>query len=1014
MDASRLHSPAGSIAALALAFAASGCFPGAKHEVTPQRPVIRAFTATPGSILPGGTAQLSWLVIDATSLSIDPGVGTVTGTTVAVTPAVTTTYTLTATSAAGSSTASATVIVVVAPAGLAYSTNPATYTVGTSITANTPSSTGGAITSYGVSPALPAGLSLSTTTGILTGTPTAATALAVYTVTGTNASGSTTVALTVTVTTSSTAPAGLTYSTNPATYTVGTSIAANTPSSTGGTITSYAVSPALPAGLSLNATTGIVTGTPTAATALAAYTVTGTNASGSTTVALTVTVAPSSGPPAGLTYSTNPATYRSGETIAPNNPSSTGGAIATYGVSPNLPAGLSLSPTTGVITGIPAAATPLAVYTVTGLNLSGGTSAALTLTVSSSSGAPAGLAYSTNPAIYRVGESIVDNYPRSTGGTITSYGVSPALPAGLSLDTTYGVITGIPTAATPLAVYTITGQNGSGSTTAALTLTVTASSGAPAGLTYLDNPVSYTAGTLIVPNSPASTGGTITSYAVSPALPVGLSLNPTTGVITGTPTAATALANYAVTGSNAAGSTSVNLGLAVTGAPVITVQPVSQSVVPPATATFTVTATGAGALFFQWSRNGTDIPGANAASYTIPASTGAVTGSLFRVLVIDEFGGSVTSAPATLTTQGFSSTGAMSVAREFHTATLLANGKVLVTGGNSGAATLRSAEIYDPATGTFSATGSMFTERQGHAATLLLDGRVLVSGGFSGAGYLASAEIFDPAGGPGGIGAFTRTAGDLPQARMNFSSTLLPNGKVLVSGGFLQTGGGAIVDVYLSTAALFTPGTDSFAATVPLSTKRAGPVAVLLDGGKVLVAGGRGDAGVVATADVYDPAAVTFTPTSGAMGSPRESFTVTALGLTGIPPAAVGPVLVAGGFDGAGDIATADLYYPNTTTFPSTGSMGAARAFQSASLLSNGKVVVAGGASGLSILGTAELFDPAAAGGAGAFAAAPGQDLITPRYSQTATVLQNGQVLLVGGRGITGVLSSAEIWTTVP
>jgi hypothetical protein len=921
MDASRLHRPAGSIAALALAFAASGCFTGAQHEVTPQRPVVRAFTATPGSILPGGTAQLAWLVTGATSLSIDQGVGTVTGTGVAVAPAATTTYTLTATNTAGTSARSVTVNVAVAPAGLTYSNNPATYTVGVAIPANMPSSTGG-------------------------------------------------------------------------------------------TISSYSVSPALPAGLSLGTTNGVVTGTPTAAAALAVYTVTGSNAAGSATASLTVTVTSSSRPPAGLAYSTNPATYRQGETIPPNTPSSTGGAIATYGVSPALPAGLSLSATTGVLTGIPTAATALAVYTITGQNLSGSTSAALTLTVTGSSNPPTGLAYSTNPATYRVGESIPPNTPSSTGGTITSYGVSPPLPAGLSLDPTTGVLTGIPTAATALTVYTITGQNGSGTTTAALTLTVNSPSGAPAGLTYLDNPVTYTSGTPILPNTPSSTGGTITSYSVSPALPAGLSLSATTGVITGTPTAATSLAEYAVTGLNASGSTLATLGITVTGAPVITVQPISTSVVPPATATFTVTASGAGALFYRWQRNGTDIPGANAASYTTPATTGATTGSLFRVLVVDEFGGSVTSDTATLTTQGFSATGAMSVAREFHTATLLANGKVLVTGGNSGAATVRSAEIYDPATGTFSATGSMFTERQGHSASLLLDGRVLVSGGFSGSGStltLATAEIFDPAG-AGGVGSFSPTANDMPDRRENFTSTLLPGGKVLLAGGQSRT---ATDPVYLSTAALFTPGADSFAATTPLGTARAGAVAELLDNGRVLVAGGRG-ATVVATAEVYDPTAATFTPTAGSMGSPRESFTVTPLGLTGSPPAAVGPVLVAGGYDGAGDIATADLYAPVARNFPPTGSMGAARAFQTASLLPNGTVVVAGGASGLTLLGTVELFDPAAAGGAGAFTAAPGQDLITPRYSQTATVLQDGRVLLVGGHGNTGVLSSAEIWTTVP
>jgi hypothetical protein len=174
------------------------------------------------------------------------------------------------------------------PWALSYSTATAVYTKGVPIPANSPSSSGGAVISYRVSPALPAGLSLNPSTGIISGTPMAVTATASYTITASNSAGSTTAALSITVEVS--APAGLAYTTGTAIYIVETPIPANSPTSSGGAVTSYRVSPALPAGLSLSPSTGIISGTPMAVTATASYTVTAANATGSTTATLTITV----------------------------------------------------------------------------------------------------------------------------------------------------------------------------------------------------------------------------------------------------------------------------------------------------------------------------------------------------------------------------------------------------------------------------------------------------------------------------------------------------------------------------------------------------------------------------------------------------------------------------------------------------------------------------------------------------------------------------------------------------
>jgi uncharacterized repeat protein (TIGR01451 family) len=168
----------------------------------------------------------------------------------------------------------------IAPSALSYSSNPATYTKGTAITDNTPTSSGGAVVSYAVSPALPAGLTLNTSTGAISGTTTAVTAAATYTITATNSGGSTTASVSIEV--NDIAPSSLSYSGNPATYTKGMAITDNTPTSSGGEVVLYAVSPALPPGLTLNTSTGVISGTPTAVTAEATYIVTATNSGGST------------------------------------------------------------------------------------------------------------------------------------------------------------------------------------------------------------------------------------------------------------------------------------------------------------------------------------------------------------------------------------------------------------------------------------------------------------------------------------------------------------------------------------------------------------------------------------------------------------------------------------------------------------------------------------------------------------------------------------------------------------
>jgi hypothetical protein len=347
------------------------------------------------------------------------------------------------------------------------------------------------------------------------------------------------------------------------------------------------------------------------------------------------------------------------------------------------------------------------------------------------------------------------------------------------------------------------------------------------------------------------------------------------------------------------------------------------------------------------------------------------------------------STPLTVTA-GFVLTGSLNTARASHTSTVLNNGMVLIAGGYNGNV-LASAELYNPATGTFTPTGSLKTARLYHTATLLNNGRVLIVGGNAENGnILASAELYNPA-----TGTFTPT-GSLNTARELHTATMIQgamiNGMVLIAGG--QGSGGA-----LASAELYNPTTGTFAATGSLNTARLYHTATLLNDGTVLIAGGYDNNGhTSASAELYNSATATFTPTLS-LNTARYRHTATLLNS--------GMVLIAGGEDSNGNaLASAELYNPAAGSFAIDGSLNTARILHTATLLNNGTDLMTGGYGSSAYLTAAELNDPATE------TFAPTGSLNIGRYLHTASLLNNGMNLIAGGDNSSGYLASAELYET--
>lgn len=283
----------------------------------------------------------------------------------------------------------------------------------------------------------------------------------------------------------------------------------------------------------------------------------------------------------------------------------------------------------------------------------------------------------------------------------------------------------------------------------------------------------------------------------------------------------------------------------------------------------------------------------------------------------------------------WAATGPLAGARYGHTASVLGDGTVLVAGGtcNGCGGHLATCERYDPGPGTWSTAAALTWVRSGHSANVLGDGRVLAAGGAA-SPNTATTELYDPV-----ANTWTLTSGSLNEARTFHTANVLGDGRVLVAGGHHL--------VRLSTAELYDPGLDTWSFAASLAEARSSHASVVLVDGRVMVVAGSGGTDLDST-ELYDPVGDSWTTAASALAQPRRSHTATRLGS--------GKVLVAGGKAGSARLISSEVFDPAMDAWEAPELMASARSGHAATRLSTGEVLVAGGVESSSVTPNAELF----------------------------------------------------------
>ncbi len=493
-------------------------------------------------------SKATWRISPAIAgLTINASTGVITGTPSVVSAA--SNYVVTATFSASSATANLNITVLPTKPVPSYTPNSLELTRVQTMTPLLPKNTGGPASSWSINFALPAGLSFDSSSGTISGRPTALSALKTYTITATNSAGSASTLLHLAVVDTAPLPR---YNPNSFSFTRGTAIATIFAGNSGGFATNWTISPALPNGLSFNASNGVITGTPTVVSAVSTYTVTASNAvgSGSTTLSLRVNdikPAPS--------YTPSSVVWIKGNAVS-IAPANSGGVAQSWSITPALPTGLSFNPTSGAISGTPTLLSAASSYTITASNSAGSASTSVVISIVVPPPKPL---YAPNPANASKG-SPFSITPSNAGGPASQWQIQPALPAGISFNTSNGSINGTAAVASDAVVYQITASNEGGSGSTNLTFAVQD----PPAPYYPQAYYGLKRSVAITPIVPMNSGGAIRHWTISPAIPSGLDFDADTGRISGTPLGETAQITYLITAYGASSNAVTEIMLEVT------------------------------------------------------------------------------------------------------------------------------------------------------------------------------------------------------------------------------------------------------------------------------------------------------------------------------------------------------------------------------------------------------------------------------------------------------------------